>query len=54
MANQKYVMKAYYYVYKVDDEGNVTDFTISDEVYFNLYNIGNSAADTDDTDVTVG
>ena len=54
VANQKYVMKAYYYVYKVDDEGNVTDFTISDEVYFNLYNIGNSAADTDDTDVTVG
>lgn len=51
VANQKYVMKAYYYVYKVDDEGNVTDFTISDEVYFNLYNIGNSAADTD---VTVG
>ena len=46
-SNRKYVMKAYYYVYKVDDEGNVTDFTISDEVYFNLYNIGNSTADTD-------
>lgn len=46
-SNRKYVMKAYYYVYKVDDEGNVTDFTISDEVYFNLYNIGTSTADTD-------
>lgn len=43
-AYRNYVMKAYYYVYEVDDDGNVIEgsFKIAGEVYFNLYDIGNS------------
>ncbi len=39
-----YVMKVYYYVYKTDKNGNYIDDSciISDEVYFNLYDIDNS------------
>ena len=43
-AYRNYVMKAYYYVYEVDASGNAVEgtFKIAGEVYFNLYNIGNS------------
>lgn len=43
-AYRNYVMKAYYYVYEVDESGNAREGTckITNEVYFNLYDIGNS------------
>lgn len=43
-AYRNYVMKAYYYVYEVDASGNAVEgtFKIAGEVYFNLYDIGNS------------
>ena len=43
-AYRNYVMKAYYYVYEVDESGNAVEdtFKIAGEVYFNLYDIGNS------------
>ena len=43
-AYRNYVMKAYYYVYEVDESGNARGgtFKITNEVYFNLYDIGNS------------
>ena len=43
-AYRNYVMKAYYYVYEVDESGNalVDTFKIAGAVYFNLYDIGNS------------
>lgn len=43
-AYRNYVMKAYYYVYEVDESGNAVTgtFKIAGEVYFNLYDIGNS------------
>lgn len=43
-AYRNYVMKAYYYVYEVDANGNAVagTFKITNEVYFNLYDIGNS------------
>ena len=43
-AYRNYVMKAYYYVYEVDESGNAREdtFKITNEVYFNLYDIGNS------------
>lgn len=43
-AYRNYVMKAYYYVYEVDESGNAVEdtFKITNEVYFNLYDIGNS------------
>lgn len=43
-AYRNYVMKAYYYVYEVDESGNALagTFKITNEVYFNLYDIGNS------------
>lgn len=43
-AYRNYVMKAYYYVYEVDESGNalVNTFKIAGAVYFNLYDIGNS------------
>lgn len=43
-AYRNYVMKAYYYVYEVDEQGNAIEstFKIAGEVYFNLYDIGNS------------
>lgn len=50
VSNQKYVMKAYYYVYQVDANGNFIDgsFKMTDgSLYFNLYNIGNSSVSTD-------
>lgn len=47
-AYRNYVMKAYYYVYEVDESGNAREdtFTITNEVYFNLYDIGNSETKT--------
>lgn len=47
-AYRNYVMKAYYYVYEVDESGNAVEdtFKITDEVYFNLYDIGNSDTNT--------
>lgn len=43
-AYRNYVMKAYYYVYEVDESGNAVTgtFKIAGAVYFNLYDIGNS------------
>ena len=43
-AYRNYVMKAYYYVYEVDENGNALakTFKITNAVYFNLYDIGNS------------
>lgn len=43
-AYRNYVMKAYYYVYEVDESGNALPdtFKIAGAVYFNLYDIGNS------------
>lgn len=43
-AYRNYVMKAYYYVYEVDANGNAVagTFKITGAVYFNLYDIGNS------------
>lgn len=43
-AYRNYVMKAYYYVYEVDASGKAEaeTFKITGEVYFNLYDIGNS------------
>lgn len=43
-AYRSYVMKAYYYVYKVDESGNMVEgsYEVTEPVYFNLYNIGNS------------
>lgn len=43
-AYRNYVMKAYYYVYEVDASGKAVEgaFKITNEVYFNLYDIGNS------------
>lgn len=43
-AYRNYVMKAYYYVYEVDASGNVLadTYKITNAVYFNLYDIGNS------------
>lgn len=43
-AYRNYVMKAYYYVYEVDESGNALadTFKIAGAVYFNLYDIGNS------------
>nr|WP_294037139.1 hypothetical protein [uncultured Ruminococcus sp.] len=43
-AYRNYVMKAYYYVYKVDESGKAVPdtFKIAGAVYFNLYDIGNS------------
>lgn len=43
-AYRNYVMKAYYYVYEVDESGNALEgtFKITGAVYFNLYDIGNS------------
>lgn len=43
-AYRNYVMKAYYYVYEVNANGNAVEstFKITDAVYFNLYDIGNS------------
>lgn len=48
-AYRNYVMKAYYYVYEVDESGNAVanTFKITGEVYFNLYDIGNSETNTD-------
>lgn len=48
-AYRNYVMKAYYYVYEVDESGNAVKdtFKITNEVYFNLYDIGNSETKTD-------
>lgn len=48
-AYRNYVMKAYYYVYEVDESGNAVEdtFKITNEVYFNLYDIGNSETKTD-------
>lgn len=47
-ANTMAVMKAYYYVYQVDDEGNVIEdsFKITECVYFNLYDISQSTPNT--------
>lgn len=47
-AYRNYVMKAYYYVYQVDESGNAVGgtFKITNEVYFNLYDIGNSETKT--------
>lgn len=47
-AYRNYVMKAYYYVYEVDESGNAVanTFKITGEVYFNLYDIGNSETKT--------
>lgn len=47
-AYRNYVMKAYYYVYQVDESGNAVEdtFKITNEVYFNLYDIGNSETKT--------
>ena len=47
-AYRNYVMKAYYYVYEVDESGNAVNgtFKITNEVYFNLYDIGNSETKT--------
>ena len=50
VSNQKYVMKAYYYVYQVDANGKPIEgsFKMTDgSLYFNLYNIGNSEVSTD-------
>jgi|GEM_PF-684712 len=43
-AYRNYVMKAYYYVYEVDESGKAVPdtFKIAGAVYFNLYDIGNS------------
>lgn len=43
-AYRNYVMKAYYYVYEFDASGkaDADTFKITGEVYFNLYDIGNS------------
>lgn len=47
-AYRNYVMKAYYYVYEVDASGNAVGGTykITNAVYFNLYDIGNSETKT--------
>lgn len=47
-AYRNYVMKAYYYVYEVDENGNAlaNTFKITNAVYFNLYDIGNSETKT--------
>lgn len=47
-AYRNYVMKAYYYVYEVDASGNVLadTYKITNAVYFNLYDIGNSETKT--------
>lgn len=47
-AYRNYVMKAYYYVYEVDASGkaDAETFKITGEVYFNLYDIGNSETKT--------
>lgn len=46
--NKHYVFKAYYYVYYTNREGNVVyDMTLP--VYFTLFDIGNSSADTTKT-----
>lgn len=45
-ANRLFVMKATYYVYYYDDNGNVV-VEKSSPVYFNLYDIGTSAVVTD-------
>lgn len=45
-AYRQYVMKAYYYVYYTDTNGE-TVYTASTPVYFNLYEIGNSVQSTD-------
>lgn len=47
-AYRNYVMKAYYYVYEVDASGNAVEGTyqITEAVYFNLYDIGNSETKT--------
>lgn len=56
--NRNLVMKAYYYVYKVDNSGNiVTDdngkyIILTDCVYFNLYEIGTSNADVQNKPAT--
>lgn len=48
------VMKAHYYVYKTDKEGNVIEGSyISSEVYFNLYDIDKQAASTESVTVNV-
>ena len=48
-SNQKYVMKAYYYVYQTDENGSIIEgsYQITDCVYFNLYDIGKSDATID-------
>lgn len=47
-AYRNYVMKAYYYVYEVDASGNAVanTYKITNAVYFNLYDIGNSETKT--------
>lgn len=46
--NKHYVFKAYYYVYYTNSEGNVV-YDMTQPVYFTLFDIGNSSADTTKT-----
>lgn len=47
-AFRQYVMKAYYYVYYTDAQGEL-QYRVTDCEYFNLYTIGNSVQTTDNT-----
>lgn len=46
--NKHYVFKAYYYVYYTNREGNVV-YDMTQPIYFTLFDIGNSSADTTKT-----
>lgn len=48
-----YIMKAYYYVYQTDANGEVIEGTykVTEPVYFCYYNIGNSATKTETSNV---